>query len=45
MNELEYNNKDLKVLGVAWEEVAQMTEDWKQWKCCVSQCATSMRTD
>ena len=35
-------NKDLKVMGVAWEEVTQMAEDWKKWKCCNHICSTSI---
>ena len=37
-------NKDLKVLAVAWEEMAQMAEDRKQWKCFIARCAISTRT-
>ena len=31
-------NKDLKVMGVAWKEVAQIAEDRKQWKSCIALC-------
>ena len=46
MNELGSTiNKDLEVMGMTWEEVTQMAEDRKQWKCFISRYATSTRTD
>lgn len=38
-------NKDLKTIGVTWEEATLMAEDQKQRKCHIARCATSTSRD